>query len=154
MALSSVNKAVNEKEFIGAIKKVVQVKRISETQSIWTLYYTFPPPVSPRVFTVLQTVHLLESSPKSGMIVSIPIDLSADEELSKIEEKGTKGRYVSVERLLELEDGKVEWRMATSSTPGGIIPSFVSESSMPGQIAADVPHFLKWFHTVRGKGDN
>lgn len=70
------------------------------------------------------------------MIVSIPIDLSADEELSKIEEKGTKGRYVSVERLLELEDGKVEWRMATSSTPGGIIPSFVSESSMPGQIAA------------------
>ena len=70
------------------------------------------------------------------IIVSIPIDLSADEELAKIEEKGTKGRYVSVERLLELEDGKVEWRMATSSIPGGSIPSFVSESSMPGQIAA------------------
>lgn len=81
-----VNKAVNEKEsdipsyrlplhiwltcavtrFIGPIKKVAQVKRISETQSIWTLYYTFPPPVSPRVFTVLQTVHLIKSSPKSG----------------------------------------------------------------------------------------
>lgn len=52
--------------FVGAIKKVAQVKRISETQSIWTLYYTFPPPVSPRIFTVLQTVHLIESSPKSG----------------------------------------------------------------------------------------
>ncbi|KAG8217565.1 hypothetical protein J3R82DRAFT_5716 [Butyriboletus roseoflavus] len=52
--------------FIGAIKKVALVKRISETQTIWTLYYTFPPPISPRVFTVLQTVHLVESAPKSG----------------------------------------------------------------------------------------
>ncbi|KAG6376205.1 hypothetical protein JVT61DRAFT_2180 [Boletus reticuloceps] len=133
-----VDKAENEKEsvsssafidgltritrFIEPIKKVARVKSISDTQSIWTLYYTFPPPVSPRVFTVLQTVHLVESSPKSGIIVSVPIDLSADEELAKIEEKGVKGRYVSVERLLELEDGKVEWRMATSSSPGGSIP--------------------------------
>lgn len=130
------------------------MKRISDTQSIWTLYYTFPPPVSPRVFTVLQTIRLLESSPKSGIIVSIPIDLHEDHELAKIEEKGVKGRYVSVERLLELEDGMVEWRMATSSTPGGSIPSFISEGSLPGQIASDVPHFLKWFHTVREKEHN
>ncbi|KAF8136414.1 hypothetical protein EV363DRAFT_733520 [Boletus edulis] len=149
-----VDKAENEKEFIEPIKKIAQVKSISDTQSIWTLYYTFPPPVSPRVFTVLQTVHLVESSPKSGIVVSVPIDLSADEELAKIEEKGVKGRYVSVERLLELEDGKVEWRMATSSSPGGSIPSFVSEMSMPGQIAADVTHFLKWFHALRENGHN
>ncbi|KAF9227854.1 hypothetical protein BS17DRAFT_793475 [Gyrodon lividus] len=147
-----VNKAENEKEFVGAIKKVAEIKRISATQSIWTLYYTFPPPISPRVFTVLQTTHLDESSPRSGMIVSIPINLFGNKDLAKIEEKGTKGRYVSVERLLEMEDGKVEWRMATSSTPGGSIPSFVSESSMPGQIAADVPHFLRWFHTIREQG--
>ena len=72
------------------------------------------------------------------MVISIPVDLTGpdDEELAKLEEKGTKGRYVSVERLLELDDGKVEWRMATSSTPGGSIPSFVTESSMPGQISA------------------
>jgi len=143
------NKVANEKEYIKPIKKVAQVKRISETQSIWTSYYTFPPPVSPRVFTVHQTVHLVKSTPKSGIIVSIPIDLSADEELAKIEEKGTKGRYVAVERLLELEDGKVEWRMATSGIPGGSIPSFISEYSLPGQIAADVPQFLKWFHAAR-----
>jgi len=45
------------------------------------------------------------------MVVSIPVDLSGlgDEELANLEEKGTKGRYVSVERLVELEDGKVEW---------------------------------------------
>lgn len=52
--------------FIGSIKRVAQVERISGTQSIWTLYYKFLPPVSPRVFTVLQTVHIVETSPKSG----------------------------------------------------------------------------------------
>jgi len=147
------NKAQNEIKFIDQIKKVAEVKQISSTQSIWSMYYTFPPPVSPRVFTVLQVTYVSQSSPKTGIIVSIPIDLSGpgDEELAKLEEKGTKGRYVSVERLLELENGKVEWRMATSSSPGGNIPQFVAESSMPGQISADVPHFLKWFHTVRDK---
>ncbi|KAG6335843.1 hypothetical protein ID866_3233 [Astraeus odoratus] len=147
-----VNKAENEKQFISAIKEVVEVKRISATQSIWTLYYTYPPPVSPRVFTVLQTTYLDNTSPRNGMIVSIPIDLSGDEELAKLERKGTRGRYVAAERLLELDGDKVEWRMATSATPGGMIPSFVAESSMPGQIASDVSHFLKWFHTVRDGG--
>ena len=90
-----------------------------------------------------------------------------------MEEKGTKGRYVSIERIQEVENGKVEWIMATSSTPGGSIPKFITESSMPGQIAAvsscsihilssgiydadftlykDVPHFLKWLHSNRDK---
>lgn len=144
-----VNKAENEKQFVSAIKQVAEVKRISATQSIWTLYYTYPPPVSPRVFTVLQTTYLNSAAPRSGLIISIPIDLSEDEELAKIERKGVRGRYVAVERLLELDDGKVEWRMATSASPGGMIPSFIAKSSMPGQIAADVTHFLKWFHTIR-----
>jgi hypothetical protein len=72
------------------------------------------------------------------MVISIPVDLSGpgDEDLAQLQEKGTKGRYVSVERLTELEDGQVLWQMATSSTPGGSIPSFISEGSIPGQIAA------------------
>ena len=95
------------------------------------------------------------------MIVSIPIDLSEDSELEALEEKGIKGRYVSVERLTELENGKTEWRMATSSTPGGSIPTFIVESSMASKIAEvrvsssgldvhlissiqDVPHFMNW----------
>lgn len=63
----------------------------------------------------------------SSIIVSIPIDLTGDE-LAKLEEKGVKGRYVSVERIMELEDGNIEWRMATSSTPGGSIPSMFVEA--------------------------
>lgn len=71
------------------------------------------------------------------MVVSIPIDLSSpeDAELAKLEEKGVKGRYVSIERIVELEDGSTEWRMATSSTPGGSIPTWLAESSMAGKIS-------------------
>jgi len=123
---------------------------ISPAQSISTLYYTFPPPVSPRVFTVLQVVHLSETSPRTGIVVSIPIDLSDEDELLKLEEKGVKGFYVSVERLQESQDGKVFWEMATSSTPNGII-RFFAERMIPSQISADVPQFIKWLHSVRPK---
>jgi Protein of unknown function (DUF3074) len=70
-------------------------------------------------------------------MVSIPVDLTVpgSEELLKLEESGVKGRYVSVERLIELENGKTEWRMATSSNPGGNIPGFLSESMMDDKIA-------------------
>lgn len=137
------DKAVNEKEFISDIQKVTQVKTISPTQEIWSLCYKFPTPLSPRIFTVLQ-VKRMSDSPRAGTVVSIPIDLSADPELLKLEEKGVKGRYVSVERLLELPNGNTEWRMATSSTPGGCIPDFLVELSMNSKIAEDVPQFLKW----------
>ncbi|KAJ7940463.1 hypothetical protein B0H13DRAFT_2299465 [Mycena leptocephala] len=142
------DKALNEKEFIPNIKKVAKVKEISATQNIWTLYYTFPPPVSPRVFTVVQITRVNESSPRSGTIVSIPVDLTEDQDLAKLEEKGVRGRYVSVERILELEDGSIEWRMGTSSTPGGSIPTYFVERSLAGQIAEDVPHFMKWLHSL------
>ena len=70
-----------------------------------------------------------------SIIVSIPVDVNGEEEYAKLEEKGVKGRYVSVERLQELDDGKVEWRMATSSTPGGNIHQFVADSSMASTIS-------------------
>ncbi|KAH8106798.1 hypothetical protein BXZ70DRAFT_1003701 [Cristinia sonorae] len=149
------NKAENEKNYVPDIKKVTLIKELSPTQSIWSLYYTFPPPVSPRIFTVLQTMHLDPNSPRTGMIISIPIDLSSpeDAELAKHEEKGVKGRYTSVERLMELPNGKVEWRMATCSTPGGSIPQFVAERTMPGKISDDVPHFLRWLHAGKAKAN-
>ncbi|PCH37857.1 hypothetical protein WOLCODRAFT_135882 [Wolfiporia cocos MD-104 SS10] len=146
-----VNKAENEKQYIPDIKKVTLIKQISETQSVWSLYYTFPPPVSPRVFTVVQTTYVDTASPRTGIIVSMPVDLSSDTELAKLEEKGVKGRYVSVERLKEIEGGKAEWRMATSSTPGGKIPAFIAESTMDSTISQDVTHFLHWFHSIRSK---
>jgi hypothetical protein len=46
-----------------------------------------------------------------------------------------RGRYVSVERFLEAKDGSVEWRMATSSTPDGLIPQWLVEKTLPNSIA-------------------
>jgi hypothetical protein len=47
-----------------------------------------------------------------------------------------KGRYASVECIKELPNGNTEWRMATSSSPGGHIPAFIVDSTMPGFISA------------------
>jgi len=132
------------------------VRKISATQEIWTLHYEFPSfGVSPRVFTVLQVTHYDElSSPRTGLFITIPIDLSSDPELAKFEEKGVKGRYVSVESIKQLSNGNTEWRMATSSSPGGRIPTFVVESTMASTISADVPHFLRWLQTTRHGTEN
>ncbi|KAI9446496.1 hypothetical protein H4582DRAFT_569251 [Lactarius indigo] len=137
--------------YIDVVKKATLIKKVSATQEIWSSYYEFPSfGVSPRVFTVLQVTCYEPSSPRTGLIISIPVDLTGEPELAKLEERGVKGRYVSVESLTELPSGKTEWRMATSSSPGGRIPTLLVENTMASAISADVPHFLKWFQTVRG----
>ena len=105
---------------------------------------TIPPVLGIVAFNAF--IRILNQS-ASREIVSIPIDLADDPELAKLEEKGVKGRYTSIERLQEVEGGKVSWSMATSSTPGGSIPTFVAESSIDGQIANVGPpsiQFLVW----------
>jgi Protein of unknown function (DUF3074) len=88
------------------------MKTMSPTQTLWTLHYKFPPPVSPRVFTVLQVTHLAggeDGKPREGWVISVPVDVSENAELKAQEEKGARGRYASVERVKERDDGVVEW---------------------------------------------
>ena len=54
---------------------------------------------------------------------------------SGLEEKGVHGHYVSIERIKELDNGKVEWRLATSSRAEGNIPQFMTERSMASSIS-------------------
>lgn len=143
--------ANNEVAFMKEVKKATLVKQVTSNMSIWSMYYEFTPPVSPRVFTVLQFAHLDETSPRTGFLIQVPVDITEDPELAKLEEKAVKGHYCSVEIIKELENGNVEWRMATSSSPGGSIPTFIVESSMASTISADVPHFLNWYHSIRPK---
>lgn len=116
--------------FVTTIDKTTLLKRISDNASIWNLHYKFNPPISNRTFTVLQVTHLDTTGPKKTgfaiispgklvcsatklprrLMVSIPIDVSSDAEMSKAELRGARGRYCAVERLLELEDGKTEWK--------------------------------------------
>lgn len=69
--------------------------------------------------------------------MSIPINLSSpeDEDLAALEEKGVKGRYASIERILELPGDKVEWRMATSSSAGGLIPQFITDAVLAEAVS-------------------
>ncbi|KAF7778530.1 hypothetical protein Agabi119p4_2875 [Agaricus bisporus var. burnettii] len=137
------NKAQNEKDFIPELVKIKKLQEISPAAQIWNLYYKIPFPLSNRTFTALQVV-----DESASLIVSIPIDLSAHRELQKGEEAGVRALYVAVERIKQLDNGKVEWRMACSSVSDGWVPKFIEDLVMPKAIAADVPRFLKWFKSL------
>jgi len=151
------NKAENEMQFIPDLKRIKLLKSLSPNAEIWTLYYELGAVLSPRVFTVLQVKQLSEvDSKREGIIVSIPITLSSpeDEDLAALEEKGVKGRYASVERILELPGDKVEWRMAAASSAGGLIPQSITDFVMPEAVSRDVPLFLKWLQTKKTKAES
>ncbi|KAF5368595.1 hypothetical protein D9758_002447 [Tetrapyrgos nigripes] len=138
------NNAMTQLQFVPEIKEAIKVKEISPTASIWSFTYKLPPPFSPRVYTVLQVTHLDDVSPRSVIVVSVPIDLSEDPGLAESTGKGVKGRYVVVERFMELENGNTEWRMATTGTAGGSIPAAIVEWTMASKISEDVPNFMRW----------
>jgi hypothetical protein len=90
------------------------------------------------------------------MAVSLPFHHADCLEKQGLEKSRVRGKYVSVERVTEMDSGRqVEWRMATSSDAGGEkgpnrklilgnIPRFITNSSLPSSIAEDVPSFMKW----------
>ena len=95
-------------------------------------------PASNRDFAfAILTAPVPASNRRAFLVISIPYSLPS-------ETGYTRGKYVSVERVAELPDGKVEWTMAVSSDPGGLVPKFISEMSMPSKISEDVPSFVKW----------
>jgi len=148
-----VNHSLNEKEYIPDLASVVLITTIEPGISeVWSLHYNLGVFVSNRTFTEVVVTHLEEASPgmpKTGWVISIPFDTSEKEEFQILEPKGVRGKYASVERLLQLDDGRVEWRMAVCSTAGGLIPHFIGDLAIPGQIAKDVPYVLAWLKKRR-----
>lgn len=60
-----------------------------------------------------------------------------------------RGTYASFEAVWEeptsdATDNCVNWKMAVQSDTRGKIPVMMQEMSMPGEIAHDVPAFIKW----------
>jgi len=125
------------------------VEKLKDTESgeVWALHYSFPPPVSPRVFTQLLIVHLDDSNPsqRTGYIFQLAFDVEGDTELVIKEGNGVKGRYVSVERVRE-EGRTIDWRMATRSNPAGLIPAWITKLAVPSEIMKDVPSLLEWIN--------
>jgi len=149
-----VDHAVHEAEYIPDIDKATLLREIEpSTSEVWSLHYQFGPLVSPRTFTILlvTAVEKVEGTERrQGYVISVPFTTDGDSELAAKEEPGVKGRYAAVERLTELDDGTIEWRMATTSSPGGLIPDFLATPAIPKAIAQDVKHFLAWLKKKEG----
>ncbi|CAE6429967.1 unnamed protein product [Rhizoctonia solani] len=127
----------------------------------WTYHYSYSPPMSPRTFTVLLATSLDDKPPRQGWVINIPFDVGDNEGLKALEEKGVRGRFTSVDRLLEV-DGKVEWiqhqdnafflsraRAAMIYQIGGSIPNFISERGMPRQLAERVGQVIEYMAARR-----
>ncbi|KIO30655.1 hypothetical protein M407DRAFT_149287 [Tulasnella calospora MUT 4182] len=147
------NHAENELQYIPELSKATMMQAIEPgVMEVWSLHYALSSPFSPRTFTVLMVTHLEAVSPRQGWVISIPFDPKGDEGLMSLEERGVRGRYAAVERLRELEDGTVEWRVATTTTVGGFVPDWVTTRAVPKAIAEDVLQFLAWMRQKRGQG--
>ncbi|KAH8885200.1 hypothetical protein GQ53DRAFT_660543, partial [Thozetella sp. PMI_491] len=86
------------------------------------------------------------------LVVSITVDdfdRAPSAELSR--EKGVVlGAYASVERIRKLPGtDEIEWIMTTTSDARGVLPQWVQNMAVPGQIAKDVPMFLSWIARER-----
>ncbi len=59
--------------WLSYIHEFHKVTRIKSSAQIWTLYYTFTPPISSRILTVLQVVHLSEDKPRTEYVSRCPL---------------------------------------------------------------------------------
>jgi hypothetical protein len=80
-----------------------------------------------------------EVYPSHRIVVTLPIDLTSrsSEDLAGLEESGTRGRYLSIEHVQEIDGGAIEWRKVACRDPGGMIPKFWVQRHM-AQVMAEV----------------
>ncbi|CED83214.1 START-like domain [Phaffia rhodozyma] len=143
-----IDHAKHESEYIPALKEIRLVDSLnpadgSYTAQIWSLDYHLPRPLSPRNFVIL-FLGIETIVGEEFINISIPVETGQPSE--NVKTGSVRGRYVSVERvrLTGHKENEVEWVMALASTPGGAIPQFITNSSLPGEISKDVGYFLKW----------
>ena len=142
-----INHALNEKEYIHDIIETRKLEGTSDGKvEIWQSTYNMPALINNRTF--VSVIYIFENTEiPEFYVVSRP----ALHPLSKIVKGAVRGYYESVERVKKLENGEIEWIMATTSDAGGYIPTFLSELAMPSKISEDVPAFLSWLDKGEGK---
>lgn len=117
------------------------------------VYYQFPFPLSKRVF--YEVVHIVKARDDSwGYVISLPVAPGVTK-VTASDRQLTTGTYVSLERFVyDKEKGSLKWSMCTSSSPGGMVPDWLTKRSVGGAVAKDVPNFLNWsekFNKERSK---
>lgn len=109
-----------------------------------------PKPLKNRTFPVLQVTASSQDA-NEFIIVSIPItDFGTSPNALYAKDKSlVVGRYVSVERIRQMETGQIEWIMATASNAGGVLPQWVQNMAVPNEVAKDVELFMSWIERRR-----
>ncbi|ABN67488.2 hypothetical protein PICST_62209 [Scheffersomyces stipitis CBS 6054] len=111
------------------------------------LFYKFQFPLKKRVF--YEYVHVFkEDNSNDAYVVSLPISPKLLEK-SEFNKEYVVGRYTSIEKIsYDAESNDLKWIMCTCSTPGGSIPDWLTNMTINGAIAKDVPSFLNWVDTL------
>ncbi|CCG24448.1 hypothetical protein CORT_0F02230 [Candida orthopsilosis Co 90-125] len=119
--------------------EVRNTKKYEDNGWSYTIHaiYDFGFPLNKRSFNEL--VHVFVSNDEA-LVVSVPIE-------GEIE--GVLGSYVSVEEIKWGNGDSVEWTVATTSKPGGIVPDWVTRLSIGGAIAKDVPNVLEYIESKK-----
>ena len=114
-----------------------------------------PKPLKNRTFPVVQVAAVLAGT-QEFVVISIPLtdfDKSPNAEFAR-DKSLVVAAYTSIERIRVLpSNGDVEWIMATASDAGGVLPQWMQNLAVPGQVAKDVELFMSWIPTQRSKQD-
>lgn len=138
------------------------------TVAVYQLSAQFPGPTSPREFITLlitsdtslsDASSIAGASPRHYMVVSIPVSHPEAPPRNGM----VRGFYESIEMIREIpladastdgaDHNPVEWIMVTRSDPGGGIPRFMVERSVPSSIVQDAVKFLDWACAKTGLED-
>ncbi|KAI1266799.1 hypothetical protein F5Y18DRAFT_348875 [Xylariaceae sp. FL1019] len=104
------------------------------------------PVLKDRTFPVLQLTAAVKegTGPDEFIIVSIPVpDFASSDHANLAKEKGAQiAYYASIERIRKLNDGKIEWLLATASDAAGVLPLWIQDKALEGIVWKDVPLYL------------
>ncbi|GMM50559.1 hypothetical protein DASB73_015170 [Starmerella bacillaris] len=131
------NHTENEKDYMDSIesyKSMDPSKDGSWQSKVVTYKLPFPFAKRDMVFWMVHEESFLDNQ---FLIITLPRDTTVE---------NCKGMYVAIEEVTRLEDGGIQWSMATTSEAGGLIPRFIQRMALPGAIANDIPQFEKWIN--------
>ncbi|KAG7662128.1 uncharacterized protein J8A68_004390 [[Candida] subhashii] len=132
-----------ELEYIHELKSV-ECNDITTNSDGWSYFlkavYEFGFPIKDRVFN--EWVHVYKSGENCVYVISQSVNSDAQPSGKVV------GEYNSIEKVSLEEDG-LSWTMATVSDPGGSIPQWLTNWSMPKSIAKDVPSVLLWINGLK-----
>jgi hypothetical protein len=119
---------------------------------LWEMKHKIEPkPLQNRVFPTLQIAARLEGKDETIFLQTPVSEFAASTYAEYAKDKSlVVASYTAVERLRILPDsGEIEWIMATASDAGGVLPQFVQNLAVPGEVPKDVKMFLEWIPSQR-----